>query len=104
MSSHKLNTLLFINTQQSVFNYFYKHNKAHLDGEFAEPKSKSKTCSLNVSTASSCFEEESEPAVDSQAQAQAEADKTPLRRAKTLADEPAPSLRSRSLKPAFTHN
>ena len=91
MNHEKLNTLLFINTQQSVFNYFYNHNKAYLDGEFVEPKSRA---SLNISTASSCMDEDPEPAIVS-------ADKTPFRRSTTQVVEEKPTVRSRSLK--FTH-
>ena len=89
MNNEKLNTLLFINTQQSVFNYFYNHNKAYLDGEFVEPKSRN---SLNISTASSCMDEEQEAAI-------ALPDKTPFRRSTTQVVDEKPTFRSRSLKP-----
>ncbi len=75
MNHHRLQTLISINHQQSVFNYFYSRNKNALDGDFLSPKVKS----LNFSTGSTWVDESDVTAKES-------VDKTPLRRAKTEDD------------------
>ena len=54
MKENKVGMLLLLNSQQSLFNYFYLHHKDSLDGEIKEPNVKSP---FDSDSSSSCNED-----------------------------------------------